>query len=562
MTTGVVRRPGYCVEKVVYQSLPGVVVAAHLYLPEPIAGRLPALVFFNGHWPKESKMLPTHQALCVNLARRGFAVLNFDPPGQGERGLSRRDHRRSELLPVGIAQEGLMEYETQCAIQYLLSRPEIDPARLGMTGASGGGFQTWITAALDPRIRVAAPVVGTCDFYEQTMGAADKDWDPKDHCHKVPRLQSWANNHELLAMAAPKPVLIVSSVLDHGFPIAGARRVFAYGRGLYASYGMPELIDMFEDTQTGHDFERPKREAVYGWFERWLMNRGDGKPSPEPATEVEPVDSAEMRCFGDGPNRPAGPGIVRAAHMLAEKTSHALARPDYQRCLGKLPAEPTQQPTANGGRVARLIITSEANLQLPAYVLRPDGDARGVVVAAHDGGKEQLADQTVCREALARGWAFCGVDLRGMGELASTHPHLLFAVHLLLGDHLPWRQGWDLAQAARYANSEFPGHPIAFYGDGDGASLAVAYALAMPATRRLARRGFITRGGFLTFRDFLFRPESEAKSFVLQQCASQRRAPAGSRDSVVLFRLRWPAAVRLGRSLRRIPRPRPRGRSD
>jgi hypothetical protein len=171
------------------------------------------------------------------------------------------------------------------------------------------------------------------------------------------------------------------------------------------------------------------------------------------------------------------------------------------------------------------MIASEANLQLPAYLLLPDGEARGVVVAADDEGKEKLADQLVCREALARGWGFCGVDLRGIGELASAHPNWLFAVHLLLGDHLPWRQGWDLAQAARHISAAFPQLPIALYGGGAGAALAASYALVMPAVKRLPRAGFIAQGGFLSFRDFLERPENEPKSFVLQQCNPKDERP-------------------------------------
>jgi dienelactone hydrolase len=87
-----------------------------------------------------------------------FVVLTFDPFGQGERGISTRDHRRIETLLVGIAQQGVAEYETQCALEYLLSRKEVDPQRIGMTGASGGGYNTWITSALDDRIKVAVPL--------------------------------------------------------------------------------------------------------------------------------------------------------------------------------------------------------------------------------------------------------------------------------------------------------------------------------------------------------------------------------------------------------------------
>jgi dienelactone hydrolase len=135
-------------------------VPAHLYVPENLQQAAPAIRFYNGHWWPDAKTRPDFQAFCINMARLGFVVVRFDPFGQGERGISTRDHRRVESLLVGVTQQGA-EYETQCAIEYLLSRKEVDPQRIGMTGASGGGYNTWITSALDDRIKVAVPVVGT-----------------------------------------------------------------------------------------------------------------------------------------------------------------------------------------------------------------------------------------------------------------------------------------------------------------------------------------------------------------------------------------------------------------
>ena len=128
---GSVVRPGYRVEKVLYESLPGSLVPAHLYVPEKLEGRAPAILFYPGHWWADSKMRPDFQAFCITMARLGFVVLSWDPFGQGERGVSSRDHRRTELLLMGIAQQGIAEYETQLALRYLLSRPEVDPRRIG-----------------------------------------------------------------------------------------------------------------------------------------------------------------------------------------------------------------------------------------------------------------------------------------------------------------------------------------------------------------------------------------------------------------------------------------------
>ena len=281
-----------------------------------MAARL-VFVFYNGHWFPDSKARPDAQALCINLAKFGFVILNFETFGQGERGISRRDHRRTEGLPEGVSEQGYAVYDTQVSLRYLLTRPEVDPERIGMTGASGGGFNTWMNAALDDRIKVAVPVVGTCNFYEQTMARLGIDWDPKDHCHYVPGMFRYANNHELLAMAAPKPILIVSATADKSFPIAGVREVVEYSRTLYKSYDLPNHFSYYEDSVDAHGYQQKKREAAYGWFLRWFMQKGDGSPVPEPPTETLPYDSPELRAFPPGQNKAAGPAMVGAAQHLA-----------------------------------------------------------------------------------------------------------------------------------------------------------------------------------------------------------------------------------------------------
>src|SRR5579883_2424607 len=196
---GTLPRAGYRIEKIVYQTLPDMPVPAHLYVPDGLTKPAPAVLFYPGHWWADSKSRRDFQAFCINMARLGFVVLSFDPFGQGERGVSSRDHRRTEALLVGVAQQGIAEYETRCALEYLFSRKDVDSRRVGITGASGGGYNTWITAALDDRIAAAVPVVGTSEFAEQIHVCRPLDWyHAAEHCHFVPGLIRYANNHELL----------------------------------------------------------------------------------------------------------------------------------------------------------------------------------------------------------------------------------------------------------------------------------------------------------------------------------------------------------------------------
>jgi dienelactone hydrolase len=537
---GVLRRHGYKIEKVVYESLPGALVPAHLYLPEDAERPAPAVLFYPGHWWVDSKSRLDFQAFGINMARLGFVVLNFDPFGQGERGVSSRDHRRTEALLVGIAQQGFAEYETRCALEYLLSRPEVDPRRVGMTGASGGGFNTWITAALDDRIAAAVPVVGTSDFAEQIHVCRPLDWyHAAEHCHFVPGLIRYANNHELLAMAAPKPVLIVAASSDESFPVSGVREVARYGKELYASYGASERIGLVVDEAEGHGYQRAKREAAYGWFLRWLQNRGDGRPHPEPRTETIPFDSVELRCFAAGRNSPAGPAMIEAAKALARDLARSTPRPDLRAILGSMPSALPIKADLHAARAQRLLVPSETDLDVATFVLKPEREARGVLVALDDSGKETLAADTVIAKALAGGWAVCGVDPRGIGESATDKMGWVYAVSLLLGENFVGRQAWDLGRVFETLNAVegFRGRPFGLYARGQNACLAAMYAIARssdpgPGAPRL--RWYILRDGYLSWGALIDRPRSLSLSYRLTR-EDRDRISAFDREIPAVF---------------------------
>jgi dienelactone hydrolase len=514
---GNMRYKGYRIEKVVYESLPGMLVPAHLYLPEGLRDPAPAVLFYPGHWWPDSKSRTDFQAFCINMARLGFVVLCFDPFGQGERGVSSRDHRRTEALLVGVAQQGFAVYETRCALEYLLRRPEVDIRRVGITGASGGGFNTWITAALDDRIAAAVPVVGTSEFFEQIRVCRGLDWyHAAEHCHFVPGLIRYANNHEFLAMAAPKPVLIVAASQDESFPIAGVRKVADYGRDLYTSFGAPERIGLVVDEAEGHGYQRAKREAAYGWFLRWLSGRGEGRPCPEPATETLPFDSVELRCFPPGRNEPAGPAMIEAVRRLARDLPHSAPRVDLEAVLGPMPSCPPARIRVGDALVQRVLVPSEGGLDVPAFLLRPSGEVRGVVIALDDRGKEVLASDPVVETAMARGWAVCGVDPRGIGEAATDKMGWVFAVSLLLGENFVGRLAWDLGRVLEALGAEYPGKPVGLFARGQVSCLAATYAIARAAgPGQTPLRWYLLRDGFLSYRAWIDRPRSVPESYRL-----------------------------------------------
>ncbi|HRV08277.1 MAG TPA: prolyl oligopeptidase family serine peptidase, partial [Acidobacteriota bacterium] len=531
-TVGLLDRNEYLIEKVIYQTLPGVFVPAHLYLPADLEDPAPGVILYPGHWLEDSKARPDFQAFCINMAKLGFVVLTFDPFGQGERGISWRDHRRTCSLLVGVAQQGFAAYETQCAIEYLLSRPEVDSRRLGMTGASGGGYNTWMTAALDDRIKVAVPVVGTSEFLEQIRVCRPLDWyHANDHCHFVPGLIRYCNNHELVAMVAPKPLLIVAARDDESFPIRGVRLISNYAKDLYRSFGVPERSGFYEDASAGHGYQIRKREAAYGWFLRWLAGRGDGGPYSEPPTETAPYDAPELRCFPVGENRGAGPGMVDYI-----KECLRLIKPDRDKnrlteIFGGFPEPPDfDLRLEEDRRVQRLEIPTENHLSVPAYLVR-SGDNAGLLVVVSDNGKEAAISDPLVKKVLSLGWAVCGVDPRGVGELRTDEMGWVFAVSLLLGENFVWRQAWDIGRSIDVLTSTrtFGSRPVVVFGKGNQASMAVSCLLAQYSCRSDSPlSGFVLRDAFISYRHFVDRPISMKRSFRL---ASDLRT-AGTRVDI------------------------------
>ena len=478
---GTLRRDGYRIEKVVYESLPGAPVPAHLYVPEGLDGPAPAVLFYPGHWWPDSKARPDFQAFCINMARLGFVVLSFDPFGQGERGVSSRDHRRTEALLVGVAQQGFAEYETRCALEYLLSRPEVDPRRVGITGASGGGYNTWITAALDDRIAAAVPVVGTSEFAEQIHVCRPLDWyHASEHCHFVPGLIRYANNHELLAMAAPRPVLIIAASQDQSFPLAGVRQVADYGRTLYESYGAGDKTGLVVDGSEGHGYQRVKREAAYGWFLRWLSQRGDGRPVPGAPHGDAPLRRRGAALLPPRPERAGRTGDDRDGPSPGARPAPTPPRIDLGAVLGPMPSAAPSRVKVSGDPLQRLLIPSEEGLDIPAFLLRPAGEVHGLVVALDDRGKEVLASDPVVTAGPRPGLGGLRRGSTGHRRIGRRQDRLGVRRQPPARGELrrPPGLGHRPGHRSPRRRRRVPGKPIGLYARGQDACLAATYAIA------------------------------------------------------------------------------------
>ena len=513
--TGRVEREGYRIDKLGFQTLPGVWASAHLYVPNRLPEPAPAVLLSSAHAWEEGKAHPDAQAFAINMVRMGFVVLVFDALGRGERVGSPADHRRSESLLVGVTQQGLVQYETRCALQYLRSRREVDPGRIGMTGADGGGFATWIAAALDENVKAAVVVDDTTDFHEQIRYLRSLDeYELDDHCPLVPGIFRYASNYELLALVAPRPVLIVQSPSDESYPVSGARAVYEYGTEIYTTLHERRGVAFVEDESNGRGFQKAKREAAYGWFLHWLADGGKGKPIEEPDTQVEPADSPELATLPEGRTAPTEPGISALVTGLANASARQTKdfRPDA--LLDEEPPRARWGIGLNPALISRHLLHTQPRILVPWLALRPGptgaSPANGVLVAVDDRGKEELVSDPIVREAVERRhWQVWAVDPRGIGELQSPKAAWVYRTSLLLGEDYLWRQGFDIRRFLERASGHSSHHIVALYTRGPNASLAGAYALAMA---RPQPEIAVFRDGFLSFHEVWQRKRSVESS--------------------------------------------------
>lgn len=295
---GEIQRDGYRIEKLIFQTRPGIWMTANAYVPDR-PGKLPALLAVHGHWPG-AKQDPVVQARCIGPAKLGFFVLAVDAFGAGERGVGRElgeyhgEMVAATLFPVGLPLSGLQVYENMRAVDYLLTRPEVDPARIGITGASGGGNQTMYAGAWDNRFKAVVPVCSVGNYQAYLSAACCM-------CEVVPGALRFTEEWGVLALTAPRALMVVSATRDaFQFSVNEAQKSLRFAAPVFQLYGLPQNLRhaIFE---TGHDYNRPMREAMYGWLTKHLKGEGDGEPIPE--MEIRTEDPEALRCF-PGQSRP------------------------------------------------------------------------------------------------------------------------------------------------------------------------------------------------------------------------------------------------------------------
>jgi len=284
---GKIEREDYSVEKVHFEPFPGFFTTGNLYRPKGKTGLFPGIISPHGHWGRgriediERGSIP---ARCINFAKQGYVIFAYDMIGYND-SAKQLEHRFGGAREAlwGLSAMGLQLQNGISAIDFLQNLPDVDKDRIGCTGASGGGSQTFILTAIDERIKVSAPV----NMISATMQGGCL-------CENAPNLRLDVSNLEIGALMAPRPLLLVSCTGDwtSNTPTVEYPAI----KSIYAHFGAEDKIHQVQ-VDAEHNYNKESREAVYAWFAKWLLDAEDMTAFKEAHYQVESDD--DLLVFSD-----------------------------------------------------------------------------------------------------------------------------------------------------------------------------------------------------------------------------------------------------------------------
>ncbi|HSD27579.1 MAG TPA: alpha/beta fold hydrolase [Vicinamibacteria bacterium] len=523
--TRTLERPDYRVEMLVFESLPGFRVTANVYVPRRHEPPFPAVLGVAGH-SDNGKASATYQRAWIAMAKRGFLVLAYDPPGQGERslyfdadlgrsrvGIGTREHTHAGLQCL-LTGHHFARYELWDgirAVDYLLTRKDVDTARIAVAGNSGGGTQAAYLAVVEPRLAVAVP---SC--YMTSWKQLWFEPGPQDAEQVLPGFLARGLDFADFALAfAPRPFHILSATRDF-FPIAGARSASEEARRAYERLGHADRLGFFEYDDT-HGWSKPRREATYRWLERWLHGRDDDGAEPVVDTELESelyaTPTGQISTSYEGAATVQSLNRAVAEEMLPRRKAVGLGTEGLRRLVrARLQmADTLGPPTVRsvgelgrvGYRIERIALGTAPGITVPALVFVPAGGParKPAVLYVHGAGKAADASAGGDVEALVRsGQVVVAPDPRGMGESRPTSAGgsydpawQMLQRALLVNRTLVGMQVEDLLAAFGVLASRGDVDPgrIAVLGKGHGGILALALAALEPKVEKVAVEGTV-----------------------------------------------------------------------
>lgn len=272
---------GYIVENIAIESFPGFYITGNIYRPVGNTDKMPAILSPHGHM-MDKRLKEDVQKRCAVLAKMGAIVFAYDMVGRGE------SHQVDHRIPISLL---LQTYNSKRVLDYLVSRDDVDGTRVGMTGGSGGGTQTFILTAIDDRITASAPVVQVSAHF--FGGCICESGMP---IHKSGSFQT--NNVEVAALCAPRPLLLISNGGD--WTINTPRVEYPYIQRVYSLYNAEHKASNVHLPAEKHDYGYTKRAPVYTFFAHHLdLNKGAVEFNPTVNEDfVEVLSMDDLKVFG------------------------------------------------------------------------------------------------------------------------------------------------------------------------------------------------------------------------------------------------------------------------
>jgi len=445
--TGKIQMEGYAIEKLIYESLPGVYVTALVYSPDDHSVKHPAVLVPAGH-ATNGKI--HYQGVSQRLASRGYIVIAWDPIGQGERsqfwdakaGKSRYNLVCGEHAVLGnlayLVGANLARWEIwdgMRAVDYLLTRADVDPERISITGTSGGGTQTALIAALDPRIKVAVP---SCYISSLPMRMAsrifvDPDSDPEQDLAGI--VSQGIDHPGLLLLLYPRPVMVASAVLDF-FPIEGARKSFREVQRIYEQMGHGDRVAMTEGYH-GHQYSDQNQEAALDFLDRFnRMPVRYGLATPKQFSDADLLCTRTGQVMLDQSDARSLMDLIRDYYKEHKETSHLTVSAMYKNYQkqsgnewtvaefhGAPPAERQILWEMSGSIKSqnvfldKYILHYEKFLEMPVFFVHKDAkERRDILLWLGEHGKATARDWSEITKQLDAGYDVLTFDSRGLGE--------------------------------------------------------------------------------------------------------------------------------------------------
>jgi len=430
--TGTIERDEYIVNKLYYESLPKLYVTGNLYIPKNIKGRVPGILYLSGHAANQKFHYQAHPR---KFAQLGFVALIIETIQLGEipgyhHGVYK--YGMFNWYSLGYTPAGVEVWNAIRAIDLLQSRPEVDPERIGVTGISGGGAITWYTAAIDERIKVAAPVCGTATISSHVCKRTIDS-----HCDCM----FWINNYmwdltDIGALIAPRPLLIASAKKDWIFDIKSVREIYRKLKDFYTLLGFPENI-MLVETPGPHSYHETSRKAVFAWFLKHLKKVNITLHEVEDIDkDLESLETAEsLKVFTRGiPSdervttvqdwfiKPVPPPKIRSIDDLLEYKDD-LKTILLEKTFNAFPKEPEdldirieleQEDNSNIGYLVSFV--TEKGWRLHMHVIRPKkADIPSPIMLILLSRGQTVRDGIRLFKNLDPSWARAYVELRGVG---------------------------------------------------------------------------------------------------------------------------------------------------